>query len=249
MAPISFARGAPSPDCLDPELIADCTVAALSKDGRTILSYGAGGGYAPLREWLGSAPRCRGEPRLRDDRRAPGLRPLRRRAARAPSRARARRGPDLRPAAEDPRPAGRRRHRRADGRRGPRPRRARSRARARPRDLVPLHDPDLPEPVRAHPRHRAAAAARRARHGVRRPGARGRPVRTRAVRGRRASVAARARGRSARHVHVVVLEDGGPRACASATSSSPRTWRRPTTTSPSRRTSPRRSCRRGRCSS
>ncbi len=52
MAPISFARGAPSPSCLDPELIADCASAALARDGATILSYGTGGGYGPLRELL-----------------------------------------------------------------------------------------------------------------------------------------------------------------------------------------------------
>jgi 2-aminoadipate transaminase len=53
MAPISFARGAPSPACLDPELLSDCAAAALERDGRTILSYGMGGGYGPLRELLG----------------------------------------------------------------------------------------------------------------------------------------------------------------------------------------------------
>jgi 2-aminoadipate transaminase len=52
MAPISFARGAPSPACLDAGLIADCAAAALERDGTTILSYGAGGGYGPLRELL-----------------------------------------------------------------------------------------------------------------------------------------------------------------------------------------------------
>lgn len=52
MAPISFARGAPSPDCLDPALVSDCAAAALARDGATILSYGQGGGYVPLREVL-----------------------------------------------------------------------------------------------------------------------------------------------------------------------------------------------------
>jgi len=52
MAPISFARGAPAPECLDPALIAECAAAALAKDGTTILSYGSGGGYGPLREIL-----------------------------------------------------------------------------------------------------------------------------------------------------------------------------------------------------
>lgn len=52
MAAISFARGAPSPDCLDVALISDCAVAALVGDGKAILSYGQGGGYGPLRELL-----------------------------------------------------------------------------------------------------------------------------------------------------------------------------------------------------
>ena len=52
MAPISFARGAPSPECLDPALVSDCARAALERDGLTILSYGTGGGYGPLREVL-----------------------------------------------------------------------------------------------------------------------------------------------------------------------------------------------------
>ena len=52
MAPISFARGAPAPECLAPSLIAECAAAALERDGTAILSYGSGGGYGPLREWL-----------------------------------------------------------------------------------------------------------------------------------------------------------------------------------------------------
>jgi DNA-binding transcriptional MocR family regulator len=57
MAPISFARGAPSPECLDPTLISDCAQAAIARDGLTILSYGPGGGYGPLRELLGERHR------------------------------------------------------------------------------------------------------------------------------------------------------------------------------------------------
>ncbi len=52
MAPISFARGAPAPECIDQALIAGCARAALERDGITILSYGTGGGYGPLRELL-----------------------------------------------------------------------------------------------------------------------------------------------------------------------------------------------------
>src|SRR6478752_8324643 len=49
---ISFARGVPAPECLAVEKLAECARAALERDGRTILSYGPGGGYGPLREWL-----------------------------------------------------------------------------------------------------------------------------------------------------------------------------------------------------
>ena len=50
---ISFARGAPAPECLDSELLADCARAAIEGDA-SVLAYGPGGGYGPLREWLGS---------------------------------------------------------------------------------------------------------------------------------------------------------------------------------------------------
>jgi DNA-binding transcriptional MocR family regulator len=49
---ISFARGVPAPECLAVEELADCARAAIERDGRTILSYGPGGGYGPLRETL-----------------------------------------------------------------------------------------------------------------------------------------------------------------------------------------------------
>jgi DNA-binding transcriptional MocR family regulator len=50
---ISFARGAPAPECLDAELLADCARSAIEGDP-SVLAYGPGGGYGPLREWLGS---------------------------------------------------------------------------------------------------------------------------------------------------------------------------------------------------
>ncbi len=49
---ISFARGAPAPEALDGDLIARCSASALAEDPTVILSYGTGGGYPPLREWL-----------------------------------------------------------------------------------------------------------------------------------------------------------------------------------------------------
>ncbi|MEN3342584.1 MAG: 2-aminoadipate transaminase [Actinomycetota bacterium] len=50
--PISFARGVPAPECLPVAELADCARAAVERDGSTVLSYGPGGGYAPLREWI-----------------------------------------------------------------------------------------------------------------------------------------------------------------------------------------------------
>ena len=52
MGEISFARGIPTPECLPVEELADCARAAIERDGRTILSYGAGAGYGPLRQWI-----------------------------------------------------------------------------------------------------------------------------------------------------------------------------------------------------
>ncbi len=53
MGVISFARGAPAPECLAVDLLADCAKGAIERDGTAVLSYGTGLGYAPLREWLG----------------------------------------------------------------------------------------------------------------------------------------------------------------------------------------------------
>jgi len=53
VAPISFARGIPAPECLPVVELAECAKAALERDGRTILSYGSTLGYEPLREWIG----------------------------------------------------------------------------------------------------------------------------------------------------------------------------------------------------
>ena len=49
---ISFARGVPSPDVLPVAELADCAKAAIERDGAGALSYGSGGGYAPLRDWV-----------------------------------------------------------------------------------------------------------------------------------------------------------------------------------------------------
>src|SRR3954464_13824845 len=55
MTPISFARGVPAPECLPVELLAECAKAAIEADGKTVLSYGTGLGYAPLRQWIGES--------------------------------------------------------------------------------------------------------------------------------------------------------------------------------------------------
>ncbi len=52
MGVVSFARGVPAPECLPVAELADCARAAIERDGHAVLSYGPGGGYAPLREWL-----------------------------------------------------------------------------------------------------------------------------------------------------------------------------------------------------
>ncbi len=53
MESISFARGVPAPECLDQEELADCAREVLARDGKTILSYGGGAGYPPLRQTIG----------------------------------------------------------------------------------------------------------------------------------------------------------------------------------------------------
>ena len=49
---ISFARGVPAPECLPVEELADCARAAILAGGASVLLYGPGGGYPPLREWI-----------------------------------------------------------------------------------------------------------------------------------------------------------------------------------------------------
>ena len=50
--PISFARGAPAPDLIPAQELADCAHEVASRDGATVFAYGPGGGYQPLREWI-----------------------------------------------------------------------------------------------------------------------------------------------------------------------------------------------------
>ena len=83
MDTISFARGVPSPECLPVAGDRRLRARRLERDGKTILSYGPGGGYAPLRALdrrivHGVEPRAHPA----DERRAPGLRPDRRSGSR-----------------------------------------------------------------------------------------------------------------------------------------------------------------------
>jgi 2-aminoadipate transaminase len=50
--PIYFARGAPAPELIPSAELADCAHAAAGRDGAGVFSYGPGGGYGPLREWV-----------------------------------------------------------------------------------------------------------------------------------------------------------------------------------------------------
>jgi 2-aminoadipate transaminase len=50
--PISFARGAPGPELIPAEELADCAREVGLREGASVFSYGPGGGYAPLREWV-----------------------------------------------------------------------------------------------------------------------------------------------------------------------------------------------------
>ena len=54
MGVISFARGVPAPECLPVDELADCAREAIERGGASVLSYGPGGGYGPLREWIAS---------------------------------------------------------------------------------------------------------------------------------------------------------------------------------------------------
>jgi 2-aminoadipate transaminase len=51
-ATISFARGAPSPDLIPAAELAECAYEVARRAGASVFSYGPGGGYPPLREWI-----------------------------------------------------------------------------------------------------------------------------------------------------------------------------------------------------
>jgi 2-aminoadipate transaminase len=49
---ISFARGAPALELIPAEALADCSYSVARREGARVFSYGPGGGYGPLREWV-----------------------------------------------------------------------------------------------------------------------------------------------------------------------------------------------------
>ena len=231
-------------------LIADCARAALERDGITILSYGTGGGYGPLREVLAERHGVEAGSRLPHDRRPAGVRLLRGRPARAAAGPRARRGADLRPAAEDPgaRRGGGRAAR--DGRRGPRPRRARGRApagRCRSRSSTRSRRSRTRPAARSGPS--AASGSSSSPPSTTCPILEDDPYGRVRYDGEPLPVDPRARGRRARHVHLVVLEDGGARPPDRVLRRAAGARRAPTTTAPSRPTSRRACCRRRPCTS
>ena len=161
MAAISFARGAPAPECLDQALIADCARAALERDGTTILSYGTGGGYGPLREVLAAQ---HGVAANRVFVTTGGLQgfvfyaaaQLAQRPGRVlvegptydrPLKILARDGAEVVPIAMDDEGLD------LDA--------LEAELKRGGDDLVPLHDPDVPESVRSHARDRSSATTRR----------------------------------------------------------------------------------------
>jgi DNA-binding transcriptional MocR family regulator len=52
LEPITFARGAPSPDIMPAEALREAAQQALTKDPKGALGYGVGTGYGPLRDWI-----------------------------------------------------------------------------------------------------------------------------------------------------------------------------------------------------
>jgi len=52
VALISFARGAPAPELIPAAELAECAYAVAQREGPAVFSYGPGGGYGPLREWV-----------------------------------------------------------------------------------------------------------------------------------------------------------------------------------------------------
>ena len=152
MAPISFARGVPTPEALPVEELADCARAAVERDGPTVLNYGPVAGYQPLREWIAERHGVETSQVLITNGSLQGL-SLLAGLLLAPGLAHPRRGADLRPHAAHRGAARGRARPAADGRRRARSRRARA---ARRRSCTRSR----PSRTRAGRRSRSSAAER-----------------------------------------------------------------------------------------
>ncbi len=212
-APISFARGAPAPELVPARGARGLRPRGGATGRRACLRVRPG---RRLRARSGSGSR-RGTASLRGascsrSARPPGIRVLRRRAAGAPAWPRARRGAELRPPAQDPRARRGRDRRPRDGRGGPRSRRARARAAEPQRTRRPSSTRSRRSRTRAAARCRPSAAHGSSRSFASTSSRFSRTTRTASFASRATrSRACRARGRRARHVHVLVLEDGRAR--------------------------------------
>ena len=155
MAPISFARGAPSLDIVDVEGLREAAQIAFDKDPGGTVAYGTSVGYVPLREWIAEQHGVAVEQVLVTNGSMQADAFLFELLVR-PGRPRRRRVADLRPHAAQPaQPRGRRPHGRPrDGRD-----RRRRRALAAGDGGAPearAHHPQLPEPRGLHAAARSA---------------------------------------------------------------------------------------------
>ena len=195
MAPISFARGVPTPEALPVEELADCARAAVERDGPTVLNYGPVAGYQPLREWIAERHGVETSQVLITNGSLQGLSllagllldPGSRILVEGPTYDRTLHIAARHEAEPVPLPMD-------DDGLDPGCDRAARR--------VPLHDPDLPEPERADALARAPPSDRRARPRREAARRRGRPVLARPLRGRaparRSTSSPRARASSTR---------------------------------------------------
>jgi len=198
MSVISSRCGAPAPECLAVDLLADCAKAAIERDGTSVLSYGTGLGYLPLREWLGERYEIDPSQILLTNGSLQGFVYLAQHFFwSGVRRARAGRGAQLRSPASDPAQS----RRRGDGDRewttkGSTRKRSSVSSSAAPSRLSSTRS-DLPEPERAHDLGRAPRTHRGAGPAIRSTRARRRPLRLRFVtRARRRRRCSRSRARS-----------------------------------------------------
>ena len=206
--PISFARGAPAPDLIPADELADCAHDVARQDGARVFAYGPGSGYAPLREWVaerhGVAPErvvltvggLQGFVFYAAEQlaRRPGRVLVEAPSYDRPLKVLAREGVEIVALPMD------------DEGLDPDALDAELRARTEPPSFL-YTIPTFQNPSGRTLSNERRVAAGRDRARARAGRARGRSLRARALRGRCAAEPAGARGRHPRDVHVVVLED------------------------------------------